>query len=143
MLQAGICGTEKDGAFAVAVSGMYSSIDSDSQNSIWYSCPGSTKNTDTLNPPVNSGTKAMRTSYIKHYVIRVIRSSGGRSKICPRVGFRYDGLYEIVEERRNTNNVGGAYTEFKLERLGGQADINLSRPSKEEVEMYRKISEYY
>lgn len=137
--QGGIAGSAKDGAYSVVVSGDYDELDRDERDVLWYSGSDSSANTDPNNAIITTFTKALRESYQRSRVIRVLRTSGGRAAHCPSKGIRYDGLYRIVSEGTLHNTVGGAYVRFKLVSEGNQAGIDLGRPNREERDVYDRL----
>lgn len=65
----------------------------------------------------NYGNSGLRRSRINGHPIRVIRGRGGDLSYSPVSGYRYDGLYEIVEERQEKGVSGFQICRFKLRRL--------------------------
>ncbi|WP_274559048.1 YDG/SRA domain-containing protein [Streptomyces spiramyceticus] len=65
----------------------------------------------------NYGNAGLRRSRIKGYPIRVIRGLGGDEDYSPVSGYRYDGLYEILEECEEVGVSGFRICRFKLRRL--------------------------
>ena len=155
--QAGIAGSEKTGAFSVVVSseslsrvacmistltkclGDYDDLDKDEGDVLLYSGSNSALNEDPANPVMTHATRAMQRSYNDHRPIRVLRTAGGKWRNCPAKGIRYDGLYRIISEGVARNGRGGAYVRFKLVREANQRNIDLSRPSLVEKEVYDRL----
>ena len=69
----------------------------------------------------------------------MLRTAGGKWRNCPAKGIRYDGLYRIISEGTAKNGRGGAYVRFKLVREGGQAVIDLSRPTPAEKGVFDRL----
>ena len=74
----------------------------------------------------------MRLSFIQRRPIRVIRSGKAEGPHAPSRGYRYDGLYTIVEEQIKQNKNRGAYMRFKLVRHSDQPPIDERRPNTKE-----------
>ncbi|MEU9460103.1 YDG/SRA domain-containing protein [Streptomyces sp. WC2508] len=65
----------------------------------------------------NRGNAGLRRSRISANPIRVIRGSDGERDYSPASGYRYDGLYEIVEEWTEVGKAGFQICRFRLRRL--------------------------
>ncbi len=87
--QAGISGSSGDGVYSCIMSGGHDYPDVDNGDDVLY-C-----GTDSDNSSPTAFTKLMIDSVNKKPV-RVIRSHNLVSEYAPLVGFRYDGLYDIV-----------------------------------------------
>ena len=122
--------------------GQYADLDRDNGNILYYSGSKSHDNEDALNPIIATSTRALQTSKRESRSVRVIRAAGGNTKYAPSVGFRYDGLYKIIEEERPKNRKGGRYVRFTLVRNIGQAEIDLSRPSRQERAIFNRLKEF-
>ncbi|TPX08579.1 uncharacterized protein E0L32_009918 [Thyridium curvatum] len=121
---AGISGSSTHGAYSVVVSGAYDDLDRDLGNIIYYSGSGSHKHEDPENPPkATDGTKALKASLDTGNLVRVLRSSSGKSSFTPKVGLRYDGLYKVVGLGTTRNSLGGQVELFKLQRMAGQTSL--------------------
>ncbi|MGP3637391.1 YDG/SRA domain-containing protein [Streptomyces sp. 24-1644] len=68
----------------------------------------------------NSGNASLRRSRIKGNCVRVIRGSKGRRDYSPANGYRYDGLYEIVDDWSEIGRDGFQICRFKLKRLADE-----------------------
>ncbi|MFE6667795.1 YDG/SRA domain-containing protein [Streptomyces sp. NPDC057697] len=65
----------------------------------------------------NRGNAGLRRSRISANPIRVIRGSEGEKDYSPVSGYRYDGLYEIVEEWTEVGKAGFRICRFRLRRM--------------------------
>ncbi|MEE1843241.1 YDG/SRA domain-containing protein [Streptomyces sp. JV190] len=65
----------------------------------------------------NRGNASLRRSRISANPVRVIRGSEGEKDYSPVSGYRYDGLYEIVEEWTEVGKAGFRICRFRLRRL--------------------------
>lgn len=143
----GIAGNAQTGAYSIVVSGMYDELDQDRGETLYYSGSRSHENEDPKAPfPSSNATNALKASQRNQQPVRVLRTSAGKSTLCPTVGIRYDGLYRVAEMREHLNTKGGKYEQFRLERLGGQPDlatIARKRPTLAEQNDFAKIHEGY
>lgn len=155
--QAGIAGSEKTGAFSIVVSsecfelldvhrfhpdrclGDYDELDKDYGDTLLYSGSNSAQNEDPANPVMTHATKAMQRSRLDNRPIRVLRTAGGKWRNCPAKGIRYDGLYRIVSEEIANNAKGGAYVRFELVREAKQPNMDLSRPTQAEKDVFDRL----
>lgn len=119
--------------------GDYDELDKDDGNILYYSGSNSALNEDPANPVLTHATKAMQRSYNDHRPIRVLRTAGGMWYNCPAKGIRYDGLYRIVAAGTAKNKWGGAYMRFKLVREANQRNIDLSRPTLTEKDVFDRL----
>ena len=115
------------------VSGQYDDLDTDHGTYLYYSANNSHSNDDPHRAVESSpGALALHQSRLSGKPVRVLRSSTGKSQYAPRCGLRYDGLYRVVTVNHPKNAKGGLYEQFGLERLGGQAEIDVLRPNARE-----------
>jgi hypothetical protein len=143
-LQGGIYGNVTTGAYSIIVLGsVYSEMDSDTGDTLYYTGSGSLENTDPKNPKATEGTKALQTSQAMNQAVRVIRGKSDKYAGAPDVGFRYDGLYDVVSSEEKYNNKGGVYLVFKLERQGGQPRIAESKPDPALQKKFRAIKQQF
>ena len=66
-------------------------------------------------------------------------SARGKRIFAPSCGIRYDGLYTVVGHTKERDEQGKEAREFQLVRKEGQEEIDMSRPSREEVEVWRRV----
>jgi SAD/SRA domain len=127
--QGGIAGNPEDGAYSIIVTAHYSSLEKDTINRVEYCAPGSMDNTFKDSLIESQGLKTLRTSKATRKPVRVLRGKNKDFPDAPAFGFRYDGLYRVVEETRRLNDKGGLYAVFVLERMEGQEPVDLRRPN--------------
>ncbi|KAA6412875.1 MAG: hypothetical protein FRX48_03868 [Lasallia pustulata] len=139
---AGIAGSQSMGVTSIVVSGLYTALDTDNGPTLHYSAPQSHLNI-TPTPIRSAGAKALQTSLGTRRPVRVLRAAGGDSHLCPAVGIRYDGLYTVVGQATGTNAKGGAYLRFRLDRVAGQAPVDLSRPTAGEKGEFARVKAGY
>ncbi|KAF2170153.1 hypothetical protein M409DRAFT_51907 [Zasmidium cellare ATCC 36951] len=139
--QAGIAGgsiDEGEGAYSCIMSGGHEYND-DEDHGEWVLYCG----TDSKDGQTTEATKRMINSVGKKPV-RLIRSHNLNSPWAPIKGFRYDGLYDVVDkERIDPPGHVRARHRFKLVRREGQDPIRGGdgperRPTAQEVKAYEK-----
>lgn len=116
-------------------------MNKDYGNIIYYAGSHSHNNTIPDVPHISFSTKWMQRSMGNGWPVRVLRSEKSKWSHAPAVGYRYDGLYDIMKEEVRLNSKGGAYVRFKLKRQSGQAEIDTSRPNQAEKEVYKKLKD--
>lgn len=117
--QAGISGTEKDGADSIVVSGGYED-DEDSGDLIIYTGQGGRSEGSKLqvaDQTLTRGNKALAISYEKQLPVRVIRGATKHSKFAPKSGYRYDGLFYVTDYWQEKGKSGFVIWRFRLEKL--------------------------
>ena len=118
----GIDGNGEDGAAAIVLSGGYED-DYDFGDEILYTGEGGNDPSSgkqvahqSWNSPGNAG---LYLSYKRNYPIRVIRGSKHNSKDSPRSGYKYCGLFRIIEEpTMQIGKSGFKICRFKLRKIG-------------------------
>ena len=133
--------TEKelvDPTQVVEVYNRYPNFDLPAKDQIWY-CGTQGKATEgEKKGMVSNKTKLLKESFVKKFPIRVLRGSGITSKLAPKQGLRYDGLYQIIEEACICEEY--ATWLFLLERIPGQDPIRYQgldkRPHEVELEAW-------
>jgi putative restriction endonuclease len=115
-LQAGICGTGEFGAESIVVSGGYVD-DQDNGDQIIYTGHGGQ---DTRKRQVahqkfeDSGNAALLTSCETGRPVRVVRGTHKGSTYAPKTGYRYDGLYRVVDAWQETGQHGFRVCRYEL-----------------------------
>jgi len=69
----------------------------------------------------NRGNAALRMSRIQKRHVRVIRGHQGERDYSPVAGYRYDGLYEVLEDWDEIGKAGFRICRFRLRRLDDRA----------------------
>ena len=118
----GIDGNAADGAAAIVLSGGYED-DYDLGDEILYTGEGG--NDSSAGKQVahqswdSSGNAGLLKSFKNNYPIRVIRGFNHNSKHSPKEGYKYCGLYRIIEEPvMQTGKSGFKICRFKLRKIG-------------------------
>lgn len=115
--QGGISGHSGDGAYSVIMSGGHDYEDEDYGEEVLY-C-----GTDSDNGAVTDFTRLMLES-VNNQPVRLIRSHNLASPFAPELGFRYDGLYDVVSyENLDSSTSLRQRHRFRLVRQGGQDPI--------------------
>ncbi|KAK1580107.1 YDG/SRA domain-containing protein [Colletotrichum navitas] len=143
--QGGISGHAGEGAYSIVISGAYKGCDADQGNTLHYSGSGADVHTGQT-PQNKDGTKLLHLSLKKGNPVRVLRSASGKGgAFRPSHGIRYDGLYKVTKVRILTNQKGGAYYQFELERLPGQQDLGelLGTPNDAQQAQWLAVKEGY
>ncbi|KAI8627928.1 hypothetical protein F5Y19DRAFT_465543 [Xylariaceae sp. FL1651] len=144
----GIAGSVQTGAYSVVVAGTYEDLDTDYGDVLYYSGSNSHDNKDPTRAAESSqGTKSLHASIATGNPVRVLRSGGSpnvrnANGFLPSCGLRYDGLYRVVLFRYRTNENGGLYEQFKLERIEGQtplAELRQNCPTADQVRALNKL----
>lgn len=135
--QGGISGSKSDGAYSCIISGGHNYPNVDDGDEVLY-C-----GTDSDDGSITDFTQRMLES-VNNQPVRLIRSHNLDSEYAPVIGFRYDGLYDVVESKL-LDAVGslGQRHRFRLVRCPGQDPIRGGsgperRPTQQEVDEYKK-----
>ncbi len=116
--QAGICGGE-DGAESIVVSGGYVD-DEDRGSEIIYTGQGgnnpATKR-QVAHQQLTRGNAGLVRSQLEGYPVRVVRGAGGDPQRSPASGFRYDGLFRVVDHWHAIGKDGFRIWRFRLVAL--------------------------
>ncbi|MGN9805125.1 YDG/SRA domain-containing protein [Micromonospora sp. L32] len=117
-LQGGICGG-KDGAESIVVSGGYFD-DEDYGDEIVYTGQGgndpSTKR-QVAHQELTLGNAGLARNQLEGNPVRVIRGAGGDPAFSPSTGFRYDGLFRVVDHWHTDGKDGFRIWRFRLVSL--------------------------
>jgi predicted restriction endonuclease len=121
-LQAGICGTGDFGAESIVVSGGYVDDEDRGDLIIYTGHGGQDKNKRQVSDQTfdDSGNAALRTSSITGEPVRVIRGAHKGSPFAPASGFRYDGLYRVVDAWQETGRHGYRICRYKLIKVNSE-----------------------
>lgn len=119
--QAGISGTGKEGADSIVLSGGYED-DRDYGDTIIYTGhggrhPDSGKQIE--NQELKRGNLALAISELNGYPVRVIRGANHLSNLSPKVGYKYDGLYQVDDHWREQGKSGFFVWRFRLVKIQG------------------------
>jgi putative restriction endonuclease len=115
-LQAGICGSESEGAESIVLSGGY---EDDEDHGDWIIYTGAGGNDPTTKRQVYSqelvrGNRALVRNLIDGLPVRVVRGAGHCSAYSPATGFSYDGLYRVEDYWCETGRSGFRIWRFRM-----------------------------
>ena len=115
-LQAGISGSELEGADSIVLSGGYD--DQDFGDTIIYTGHGGIDDTgkQIADQELTKQNLALALSKDNGFPVRVIRGMNYQSKFSPLKGYRYDGLF-LVEEYWHEDRNGFVVFRFKLVKI--------------------------
>ncbi|KAG9229651.1 putative E3 ubiquitin-protein ligase UHRF1 [Amylocarpus encephaloides] len=147
----GITGTAAEGCFSIVISGGSSGYDADKDEGDVIAYSDSTANDAADNDPNRQGgADVLIQSMQTRKPVRVIRSSKGEWGGRPKAGFRYDGLYTVVDYKARLRRQGkGNFKVFRLERNGGfagtdatnQGPILTDKPTRKQQSLFQHASD--
>lgn len=118
-LQAGISGSQYEGADSIVLSGGYVD-DKDYGDVIIYTGQGGRDEQterQVADQKLERGNKALAISFQENLPVRVVRGAQHKSYFSPESGYRYDGLYEVTSYWQEKGRDGYKIWRFKLERI--------------------------
>ncbi|SIT88053.1 YDG/SRA domain-containing protein [Pontibacter indicus] len=138
--QAGISGSQKEGADSIVLSGGYED-DQDLGDVIVYTGHGGrdpiTKKQVT-HQFLSDKNLALAINCQNGLPVRVIRGANHKSKFSPEFGYRYEGLYKVVKYWRKTGRSGFNVWLFRLEKI--TVDQALTYQVSEDSPIYSKTT---
>lgn len=129
----GIDGNKNEGASAIVLSGGYEDDEDFGYEIIYTGAGGNDPDTgkqvadQTWN---NSGNAGLHTSWDRGLPVRVIRGYQHKSEYSPGEGYKYGGLYSVVDAWQEDGRSGFKICRFKLHYLG---DKDFSGPDREKT----------
>jgi putative restriction endonuclease len=117
--QAGISGSENEGADSIVISGGYED-DEDLGDIIIYTGHGGRSEVSkeqVADQTLTRGNKALAISCEKNLPVRVIRGANKSPRLSPEFGYRYDGLYLVEEYWKEKGKSGFTVWRFRLVKL--------------------------
>jgi len=117
--QAGISGTQTEGAESIVLSGGYED-DADYDDTIIYTGHGGrdpSTGQQTHDQPFARGNRALALSKQNGLPVRVIRGSSHDSPYSPPSGYSYDGLYAVEDFWHEVGKSGFKIWRFRLEKI--------------------------
>jgi putative restriction endonuclease len=118
-LQAGIAGSQKEGAESIVLSGGYED-DRDFGDTIIYTGYGGRDpetGRQTHDQPFTRWNRALAYSSQNGLPVRVIRGSNHDSRYSPATGYSYDGLYAVEKFWHDTGKSGFRIWRFRLTKI--------------------------
>lgn len=123
--QSGISGTTAEGADAIVLNGGYPD-DIDSGDEIIYTGHGGQgpgKNQIAHQDLTDVGNAALVRSLEANLPVRVIRGAKDPSPYAPSTGYRYDGLYRVVDFWFKKRSDGYRVLQFRMLKVGDTRDL--------------------
>ena len=123
-IQAGISGSENEGADSIVISGGYED-DEDLGSLIIYTGQGGRSNESKVqvaDQMLTKGNKGLAISCEKHLPVRVIRKFNEKLDSSTKNSYRYDGLYLITKYWREKGKSGFNIWRFRLEKINYKAN---------------------
>ena len=124
-IQAGISGSQTEGAESIVLSGGYED-DADHEDVLIYTGHGG-RDQDTgqqiHDQPFTRGNRALALSKQNGLPVRVIRGSKHDSPYSPPSGYSYDGLYAVEEFWHDVGRSGFKIWRFRLVKISEKATI--------------------
>ena len=118
-IQAGIAGSQTEGAESIVLSGGYED-DADQGEMIIYTGHGGrdpSTGQQTHDQPFTRGNRALALSKQNGLPVRVIRGSSHDSPYSPRSGYSYDGLYAVEDFWHEVGKSGFRIWRFRLVKI--------------------------
>lgn len=128
-LQAGIAGSQTEGAESIVLSGGYEDVDYGDEI-IYTGHGGRDRRTgqQVHDQPFAYGNRALALNCLNGLPVRVIRGSAHDSQYSPRSGYSYDGLYAVERYWHEPGRSGFEVWRFRLVKLP-----DLSTPGKQTI----------
>lgn len=125
--QGGIWGTPAEGASSIVLNGGYPD-DEDHGDLIIYTGHGGQKNRKQVADQRldDSGNAALVRSELDGLPVRVVRGFKGDPIRSPASGYRYDGLYQVLDHWSTTGISGFLVWQFRLEKMTEDVDFTVS-----------------
>ncbi|HMB93695.1 MAG TPA: YDG/SRA domain-containing protein [Rhodothermales bacterium] len=140
--QAGIAGSEKEGADSVVLSGGYED-DEDLGDEVIYTGQGGRDlktGSQIRHQELNRGNLALAKSRLHGLPVRVIRGANHQSRHAPESGYRYDGLYCVKDYWQERGRSGYYIWRFLMRKIvGAELTANIVSEKKEEYQSPRRI----
>lgn len=129
-LQAGIAGSGLSGAESIVVSGGYEDDVDDGNEIIYTGHGGNDRNIgrQVADQTLTRGNLALARNRVAGLPVRVVRGAGPHSPLAPARGYRYDGLYSVVDHWCEKGRSGYLIWRFKLVRNVDQPRLSGPEP---------------
>jgi putative restriction endonuclease len=118
--EAGICFSQTEGAESLVLSGGFPD-DSDRGHVIVYTGHGGQDRAtrkQVKDQELTLGNKALALNKFRRLPVRVVRGEGGDPEYSPGSGYRYDGLYRVIDHWHEPGKEGFRVWRFKLQKEG-------------------------
>lgn len=137
--QAGISGSQKEGADSIVLSGGYED-DIDQGDVIIYTGHGgrdASSKKQVTHQELTDKNLALALNCQNELPVRVVRGANHKSKFSPAQGYRYDGLYQVTEYWKKRGKSGFDVWLFRLEKID-RGTTEKSSEVNEELPFYSK-----
>lgn len=142
--RAGISGNGREGADSVVLAGRYEET-GDFGDEILYTGQGGREpetGQQIGHQALTRGNLALATSRVLGLPVRVIRGAGLSSSYSPEAGYRYDGLYTVVDYWKERGRSGFLLWRFRLLRLPAAGELHMDeKNSGPQLSVVRSIRE--
>jgi putative restriction endonuclease len=130
--QAGISGSQVEGADSIVVSGGYEDDEDNGAEIIYTGEGGRDPNTgrQIADQEFKRGNRALHKSMTEGLPVRVIRGARLNSEFAPETGYRYDGLYRVEDSWHEPGRSGHQVWRFRLIKLS-EGDVPSEKPSRQ------------
>ena len=117
--QAGIAGSQNVGADSIVLSGGYEDDQDDGDTIIYTGYGGQDRNTrkQIADQKLERWNLALARSMQEGFPVRVIRGANLDSPHAPKEGYRYDGLYRVVDYWQERGESGFLVWRYRLEMI--------------------------
>ena len=116
-IQAGISGSQNEGADSIVISGGYED-DEDYGDVIIYTGQGGQENgRQVADQRLTRGNAALAVNVETGRPVRVTRGANHRSEFSPSTGYRYAGLYRVADYWQESGKSGFRIFRYRLERI--------------------------
>ncbi|WP_343523724.1 YDG/SRA domain-containing protein [Pedobacter sp.] len=139
-IQAGISGSENEGADSIVISGGYED-DEDYQHTIIYTGHGGRSNNSKIqvtDQTLTRGNKALAISCEKGFPVRVTRGLRTIINNTDIFVYRYDGLYRVDEYWKEKGKSGFIIWRFRLTKIIDEIDVDYIPVLEEPKPIYGK-----
>jgi putative restriction endonuclease len=129
-IQAGISGSQYEGADSIVLSGGYED-DEDHGEVIVYTGHGgrdTTTGRQISDQVLARGNLALAVSRKLGFPVRVVRGSSHSSPYAPPSGYRYDGLYRVDDHWKERGRAGFLVWRFRLVKLHAELEVAPREP---------------
>jgi putative restriction endonuclease len=140
--QAGISGSELEGADSIVLSGGYEDDEDNGVEIIYTGQGGNDPNTgrQVADQTLTRGNKALALSRVRGMPVRVIRGSGHLSSNSPSQGYRYDGLYLVEDCWNEVGRSGYRIWRFRMSKMVGVFNPSGTLPPRDDGPARRSTS---
>lgn len=127
--QAGISGSQTDGADSIVISGGYEDDEDFGYEVIYTGHGGRDANGKQIaDQTLTRGNMALARNELDGLPVRVIRGANKHSPFAPATGYRYDGLYRVESHWAERGRAGFNVYRYKLVKLNDSLPSKIAEP---------------